>query len=162
MSDVSDMSDDGDGVAVFDSLRAELTAALVALNPDRAHAVPEPVRPSPTCIPETMRLTATTPDGTATLIGTTPIVIGRPGAGVGRPGVDLPVDDPHVSRRHAEIWADGELILCRDLGATNGTFRLRDGECLPVGDVAAGATVLQTGDALVTVGDLVLATISTA
>lgn len=42
---------------------------------------------------------------------------------IGRlPGSEVFVEDPRVSRRHAEIRiVDGEVTL-RDLGSTNGTF----------------------------------------
>lgn len=55
---------------------------------------------------------------------------------------DVVLDDPGVSRRHAEIrLADGDVVA-RDLGSTNGTFvdgeriqtaRLRDGSTITVG-----------------------------
>lgn len=35
---------------------------------------------------------------------------------------DVVVDDPGVSRRHAEIRLDGGAAMVRDLGSTNGTF----------------------------------------
>ena len=35
---------------------------------------------------------------------------------------DIVVDDPGVSRRHAEIRLDGGGAALRDLGSTNGTF----------------------------------------
>jgi adenylate cyclase len=45
-----------------------------------------------------------------------PLVLGRALSS------DLPVLDPTVSRRHAELQVDGESISLRDLGSSNGTF----------------------------------------
>lgn len=44
-----------------------------------------------------------------------PYVIGR------SPDVDLPLDDPDLSRRHVELVRRGEQLLVRDLGSKNGT-----------------------------------------
>ncbi|HET7900280.1 MAG TPA: DUF3662 and FHA domain-containing protein [Candidatus Nanopelagicales bacterium] len=55
--------------------------------------------------------------------------------------VDLRVDDPGVSRHHAEILLGREVVL-RDLGSTNGTY---------VDGVQVGETVLQDG-AVIQVG----------
>lgn len=42
---------------------------------------------------------------------------------VGRdPGCDLVIDHPSVSRRHAELYRDGERWHLRDLGSKNGSF----------------------------------------
>jgi predicted Zn finger-like uncharacterized protein len=41
---------------------------------------------------------------------------------IGREEVDLPLDDPEISRHHAAIEVRGEDILLLDLGSTNGTF----------------------------------------
>ena len=42
---------------------------------------------------------------------------------VGRaPTCDLPVFDPTISRRHAELVADGDTMRLKDLGSSNGTF----------------------------------------
>jgi pSer/pThr/pTyr-binding forkhead associated (FHA) protein len=42
---------------------------------------------------------------------------------IGRDGADIPLDDPKVSRKHAEIglYGPGAYVL-RDLASTNGTF----------------------------------------
>jgi hypothetical protein len=37
-------------------------------------------------------------------------------------GCELWVMDPSVSRRHAEIWLDGNSVFIRDLGSSNGTW----------------------------------------
>ncbi|MER5453224.1 FHA domain-containing protein [Micromonospora sp. NPDC002389] len=66
-----------------------------------------------------------------------PQVIGRD------PAVDIVVHDPHLSRRHAEIWLAGEGVSLVDLGSTNGTWvnerriteltRLSDGDVIRIG-----------------------------
>lgn len=35
---------------------------------------------------------------------------------------DVWVEDPSVSRRHAEVWLEGETLYIRDLGSANGTW----------------------------------------
>jgi hypothetical protein len=35
---------------------------------------------------------------------------------------DVWVEDPSVSRRHAEVWLEGETVYIRDLGSANGTW----------------------------------------
>jgi len=49
-------------------------------------------------------------------IGPLPFRIGR------EPGVELRLPAPTVSKRHAEIYAQGDELHIRDLGSTNGTF----------------------------------------
>ncbi|GIJ80878.1 Inner membrane component of T3SS domain-containing protein [Micromonospora phaseoli] len=66
-----------------------------------------------------------------------PQVIGRD------PSVDVVVHDPHLSRRHAEIWLAGEGVSLVDLASTNGTWvndlritgvaRLSDGDVIRIG-----------------------------
>jgi HD-GYP domain-containing protein (c-di-GMP phosphodiesterase class II) len=55
---------------------------------------------------------------------------------------DLVLDNPYISRYHAEIFTDGLRYLLRDLGSTSGTFangeritqrRLRDGDTIRLG-----------------------------
>ncbi len=42
---------------------------------------------------------------------------------IGREGADIPLDDPKVSRKHAEIGLYGpEAFVIRDLASTNGTL----------------------------------------
>ncbi|MCB0404306.1 MAG: GGDEF domain-containing protein [Bdellovibrionales bacterium] len=39
------------------------------------------------------------------------------------PSCQIPLDDPHVSRNHAEIiWRNGTELVIRDVGSTNGIF----------------------------------------
>lgn len=55
------------------------------------------------------------PDGRRTEVDDEPVVIGR------LPACDVVLEDPNVSRRHAELRrVDGTVLIC-DLGSTNGT-----------------------------------------
>jgi pSer/pThr/pTyr-binding forkhead associated (FHA) protein len=64
----------------------------------------------------------------------------RPVTVIGRGAeADVVVDDPGVSRRHAEIRMDGGSAVVRDLGSTNGTFV--DGERAGALRLADGSTV---------------------
>jgi hypothetical protein len=58
-------------------------------------------------------------------------------------GNDISINDCHISRRHAEIWWDGENFIVQDLDSYNGTFingskitsvRLTDGDRLDIGE----------------------------
>ncbi|RMH38912.1 MAG: FHA domain-containing protein [Deltaproteobacteria bacterium] len=74
-------------------------------------------------------------------LGARPIVVGA-----GR-DCDLILDDPQVSRRHAELRATPEGVFVRDLGSTNGTFwqgsRVTEA-VIPVGaTVTFGATAVR-------------------
>ena len=75
-------------------------------------------------------------DGSTLEIGEEPVTIGRLSE------CDISIEDPNVSRRHAEIRRDGDGFRLVDLGSTNGT-RVNG---LPVRD-----HVLASGD-VVTVG----------
>ena len=63
---------------------------------------------------------------------------------VGREGVDLLLDDPEVSRRHARIAVEEEALVVEDLESLNGTW--------VNGERIEGRRVLATGD-IVRVGD---------
>ena len=65
-----------------------------------------------------MALRLISPDGTQSydLRDGVPLIVGR------APTCDLPVFDPTISRRHAEVVADGDGVRIRDLGSSNGTF----------------------------------------
>jgi hypothetical protein len=52
---------------------------------------------------------------------------------------DVVVDDPGVSRRHAEVHTGGGRVRVVDLGSTNGTFV--DGERIGTGDLADGSRI---------------------
>jgi transcriptional regulator with GAF, ATPase, and Fis domain len=61
-----------------------------------------------------------------------------------RPGLDIVLTDPHVSRLHAELeLRNGDAVWIRDLGSTNGTF---------VGDVRVESALVPVGG-FVRVGD---------
>jgi len=64
------------------------------------------------------------------------VVVGR------KPGVDILITGPGVSRRHAQIRRIGAMVMLRDLGSRNGTFvnqervverRLEDGDTMMFG-----------------------------
>ena len=55
-------------------------------------------------------------DGRSFAIGDLPLVIGR------SPDVEVVVNDPNVSRQHAEVWRTAEGVAIRDLQSTNGTY----------------------------------------
>ena len=55
-------------------------------------------------------------DGRSFTIGTEPLIIGR------SPAVGVVINDPNVSRQHAEIWRTDQGVALRDLGSTNGTY----------------------------------------
>ena len=55
------------------------------------------------------------PGGDRVTVGEAPLVIGR------LPDCDVTLNDPNVSRRHAEVVLDGESAVLTDLGSTNGT-----------------------------------------
>ncbi len=65
-----------------------------------------------------MALRLISPDGTQSfdLRDGVPLTVGR------APTCDLPVFDPTISRRHAELVVDGGSLRVKDLGSSNGTF----------------------------------------
>ena len=80
--------------------------------------------------------TLVTSEGRRIPVADRPIVIGRLSS------CDIPLSDPQVSRRHAEVRRDPEGFTVFDLGSTNGTAvngspvrerRLSDGDELRVG-----------------------------
>ncbi|MGI8428060.1 MAG: FHA domain-containing protein [Solirubrobacteraceae bacterium] len=44
------------------------------------------------------------------------------GATLGRGDVEIPLDDPFASSRHARISQQGNVVVIEDLGSTNGTY----------------------------------------
>ncbi len=59
---------------------------------------------------------------------------------IGRdPSNDLVIDDPNVSRLHAEVVRDGERVILRDVSSRNGT-RV-DGTLTPRADLVAGSEI---------------------
>jgi hypothetical protein len=80
--------------------------------------------------------TLVTGDGRRIPVAEQPVVIGRLSS------CDIPLGDPQVSRRHAEVRRDTEGFCLFDLGSTNGTVvngvpirerRLADGDELRIG-----------------------------
>jgi len=62
-----------------------------------------------------------------------------PGAVIGRGGqVDIRIDDPYASGRHARLVRQGMVVIVEDLSSTNGTFLNEE----PL----VGAQPLQIGD----------------
>ena len=41
---------------------------------------------------------------------------------LGRGDVEIHLDDPFASSRHARIWKQGHVVVIEDLGSTNGTY----------------------------------------
>lgn len=65
--------------------------------------------------------------------------IDRPSLTIGREeGVDIHVDNPSVSRQHAEIRQEGGSWIVEDLGSSNGTYvngrKIEGGEVIRSGD----------------------------
>jgi hypothetical protein len=66
------------------------------------------------------------------------------GATLGRGDVEVQLDDPFASSRHARISREGQMVLIEDLGSTNGTYLndeplmgpqpLHDGDRIRIGD----------------------------
>jgi hypothetical protein len=79
--------------------------------------------------------------GTARLrVGARTEIVGTAGAVLGRSrDCDIVIDDPNVSRRHAEVRPSGGSWIVNDLGSTNGIKvngrRIRGPESLKRGDV---------------------------
>ena len=66
-----------------------------------------------------MAIRLISPDGTQShdLRERVPLILGRATTS------DVPVFDPTISRRHAELLSDGDALHVQDLGSSNGTFR---------------------------------------
>jgi hypothetical protein len=83
------------------------------------------------------------------LMGGKRLVVGPAGATMGRSRrCDVLVDDPNVSRKHAEIRPRGGSWVLTDLGSTNGSRlngrRLEEPEVLKPGDeIELGTTILR-------------------
>jgi FHA domain-containing protein len=66
------------------------------------------------------------------------------GATLGRGDVEIRLDDPFASTRHARISREGRVLVIEDLGSTNGTYLneqqlngpqpLHDGDRIRIGD----------------------------
>jgi predicted component of type VI protein secretion system len=68
----------------------------------------------------------------------------RAGATLGRGDVEIKLEDPFASSRHARISRQGHVVVIEDLGSTNGTYLndqpltgpqpLHDGDQIRIGD----------------------------
>jgi hypothetical protein len=68
----------------------------------------------------------------------------RSGATLGRGDVEIKLEDPFASSRHAHISCQGHVVVIEDLGSTNGTYLndqqltgpqpLHDGDLIRIGD----------------------------
>lgn len=87
-------------------------------------AAPTAARPRTTAVaqavPDQVSRTASLVIGTRIwpLVGTR-MLVGRTGGDV---GADVEIEDASLSRRHAELVANGPAWVLRDLGSTNGTW----------------------------------------
>ncbi len=76
-------------------------------------------------------------DGRSFAVADLPLVIGR------SPDVEVVLNDPNVSRQHAEVWRTADGVAVRDLQSTNGTFvnghRISAVSLSPRDDVTIGA-----------------------
>jgi pSer/pThr/pTyr-binding forkhead associated (FHA) protein len=79
-----------------------------------------------------MRLRLVSTDGTQSfeLREGPPLVVGR------APNSDIPILDPTISRRHAEVECGDDGFAIRDLGSSNGTYV--NGERVEATKLAAG------------------------
>jgi hypothetical protein len=73
-------------------------------------------------------------------VGSTRYSLTRPVTSIGRGSdTDLRIDDPGISRRHAEIRVDGSRAVLVDLGSTNGS--VVDGHQVAQAELADGTRV---------------------
>ncbi len=91
------------------------------------------VAPAPTAAVATVAHPVLDIDGRRYQINSRRTVLGR------GTDCDIVLDDPGVSRHHAEITLDGTVASLRDLGSTNGSFV--DGERVTAGRLVHGSTV---------------------
>ena len=143
--------------APLSSLVADLDAAEAAAAAGVVEAVPVP-EPAPTATfaaaaaaaaePESaaseppIRGELVMPSGKRVAVGEDTITIGR------LPACELSVNDPNVSRRHAQVRPTGPDVVVVDLGSTNGTKvngqRIKGEQAIVDGDIISlGATHLR-------------------
>jgi pSer/pThr/pTyr-binding forkhead associated (FHA) protein len=81
------------------------------------------------------------PDGRRVGIGSQVVTIGR------LPECAVVLDDPNVSRRHAQVRREGDAIFVVDLGSTNGTrvngVTVREHRLVPGDVISVGTTSLR-------------------
>lgn len=76
---------------------------------------------------------------------------------IGRdPGCAIPIADDSISRRHAQIALDGSQIRIEDVGSSNGTFLIRQGQKkkIQAEETVFATDTLQFGEVQLTVKDL--------
>jgi hypothetical protein len=80
------------------------------------------------------------PDGNRVALGEGPAVLGR------LPECDVVVNDPNVSRRHAEFRRVSDGVVVTDLGSTNGTrvngVPVREQQLISGDEITVGSTTL--------------------
>jgi FHA domain-containing protein len=93
---------------------------------------------TPSGPPPTQRVGASTP---SLEVGGTSYPLGRPVTTIGRGSdADLRIDDPGISRRHAEIRVQGDRAVLVDLGSTNGS--VVDGQQVQQAELRDGSRVV--------------------
>jgi len=125
---------------------------LGAADPTQTHACPADAAAWHVAAPTP---SLTVHHGVVTGSGIRPLVDGSPLC-IGRLG-DVAVDDARVSRRHAGVWTEDGVVVCRDLGSRNGTFRRRRDRLHRVG--RDEPTLLLDGDELLAGGEALLGAI---
>lgn len=109
---LSEADDDGPGaVAAVEAPAQGDFGQTMVYSPDRAARMLQPERPRPT---RSARRAVLAGEGRRTVLDGDPFVIGR------SRDCDLVVDDPNISRRHAELREEGDSWRIADLGSTNG------------------------------------------
>jgi transcriptional regulator with AAA-type ATPase domain len=82
-----------------------------------------------------------TPEERSVPVGDRPVRIGSDDDN------DLRIDDPHVSRRHAEVRRSPDGVILRDLGSKNGTFvegiKVKEVLLPPGANITIGATAIR-------------------
>jgi hypothetical protein len=74
-------------------------------------------------------------------VGTTTYALTRPVTAIGRGSdVDLRIDDPGISRRHAEVRVQGDRAMLVDLGSTNGSSV--DGQQVAQAELRGGSRIV--------------------
>jgi hypothetical protein len=80
------------------------------------------------------------PDGSHVQIGEGPVTLGR------LPECDIVLNDPNVSRRHAEFRRTNDGVVITDLGSTNGTrvngVPVREQQLVSGDEITVGSTAL--------------------
>lgn len=104
------------------TLKPPLPPDETRIRRDRPRPAPAaPARPAP----ETLKLPPDLKLSLAVIAGPDAgriFVIEKPRIVIGREDVDLPLEDPEISRHHAAIEVAGDRVTVVDLGSSNGTL----------------------------------------